>query len=129
MEDNVLERESEKENKTEDKSKLRVKQNVIRYFTATILMIFTAYMTPNFEPKSLPILFLVSFLILAVDYMMAVATGIHDNPIARGFVGFTSALILIYMAQFFVDGYYISVLSTLIAAAIYGVVDSFLPNK
>ena len=124
MDDNILENSVEKKG-----SKLRIKQNITRYVAASIILIITAYMAPNFETKSMPILFLVAFVILVLDYMMAVATGIHDNPIARGFVGFTSALILIYMTQFFVDGYYISVISTLIAAAIYGVVDSFLPNK
>jgi len=119
----------EKENVIEGINKTRLKQNVIRYITASVVLIVTAYMAPNFEMKSIPILFLVSFVILVIDYMMAVITGIHDNPVARGFVGFTSALILIYMTQFFVDGYYISVVSTVIAAAIYGIVDSYLPNK
>lgn len=47
----------------------------------------------------------------------------------RGIVGFTSAAIIIYMTQFFVDGYYISITSSLIAAAIYGIIDSMLPNE
>lgn len=123
--ENVL----EKDDKESGFSGLRVKQNIIRFIAATAILIVTAYMAPNFETKSIPILLLVAFVILILDYMMSVVTGIHDHPIARGFVGFTSALILIYMTQFFVDGYYISVLSTLIAAAIYGVVDSLLPNK
>ena len=60
---------------------------------------------------------------------MSVVTGIHDIPLGRGIVGFTSASIIIYITQFFVDGYYISITSSLIAAAIYGVIDYFLPNK
>lgn len=119
----------EKENVIEGINKTRLKQNIIRYVAASIVLIVTAYMAPNFQMKSIPILFLISLIILIIDYMMAVITGIHDNPVARGFVGFTSALILIYMTQFFVDGYYISVVSTIIAAAIYGVVDGYLPNK
>ncbi len=118
-----------KEHILEKINKTRLKQNVIRYIAATIILVITAYMSPNFETGSLFILFLISFVIVILDYMMSVVTGIHDNPTARGFVGFTSALILIYMTQFFVDGYYISIISTIIAAAIYGVIDSYLPNN
>lgn len=125
MDANIL----EKNDKKNIKISTRVKQNVIRFLAASIILVITAYMAPNFETKSMPILFLVAFVILILDYMMAVITGIHDNPTARGFVGFTSALILIYMTQFFVDGYYISIISTIIAATIYGVVDAYLPNK
>lgn len=60
---------------------------------------------------------------------MSIITGIHDVSLGRGLVGFTTAAIIIYITQFVVDGYYISITSSLIAAAIYGVIDSMLINK
>ena len=60
---------------------------------------------------------------------MAIITGIHDIPVGRGLVGFTSAAIVIYGSQFLISGYFISVTSTLIAAAIYGIIDAMLTNR
>ena len=58
---------------------------------------------------------------------MSIITGIHDIPLGRGIVGFTSAVVILYVTQFFVDGYYISILSSIVAAIIYGIIDTMLP--
>lgn len=108
---------------------LRLKQIAVRFLTSLSIFALTVFFTPNFEISSFSILILSSITIIILDYLMSVVTGIHDIPLGRGIVGFTSASIIIYITQFFVDGYYISITSSLIAAAIYGVIDYFLPNK
>ena len=108
---------------------LRLKQIAVRFLTSLSIFALTVFFTPNFEISSFSILILLSITIIILDYLMSVVTGIHDIPLGRGIVGFTSASIIIYITQFFVDGYYISITSSLIAAAIYGVIDYFLPNK
>ncbi|MDD3304047.1 MAG: phage holin family protein [Clostridia bacterium] len=108
---------------------LRISQMVIRLIASMSIFTITVFFTPNFNISSFPILVLSSFTITIFDYLMSVITGIHDMPLGRGFVGFTCAAIIIYITQFFVDGYYISIMSSLIAAAIYGVIDSLLPNR
>ena len=44
----------------------------------------------------------------------------------RGIVGFLCATIIIYLTGYIVAGYSISILSSLIAAAIYGFIDSLI---
>lgn len=108
---------------------LRISQMTIRFLTSLSIFAVTVFFTPNFTISSFPILILSAITIIIFDYLMSIVTGIHDIPLGRGFVGFTCAAIIIYITQFFVDGYYISVLSSFIAAAIYGIIDSLLPNK
>lgn len=108
---------------------LRIKQMIARFITSLSIFAVTVFFTPNFQISSFAILVLSAITIIILDYLMSVITGIHDIPLGRGLVGFTSAAIIIYVTQFFVDGYYISIISSLIAAAIYGVIDFFLPNK
>ena len=117
------------ENLNQNIDSLRISQMIIRFLASTSIFAITVFFTPNFQIQSFPILLLSSLTIILLDYLMSIVTGIHDIPLGRGFVGFTSATIIIYMSQFFVDGYYISVTSSIIAAAIYGVIDSMLPNK
>lgn len=108
---------------------LRLKQFSIRFLTSLSIFAVTVFFTPNFNVSSFSILILSSITVIILDYLMSIITGIHDIPLGRGFVGFTSAVIIIYATQFFVDGYYISILSSLIAATIYGVIDTMLPNE
>lgn len=109
--------------------KTRITSLILKYISATAILTATTIFTPNFKITSLPALFLSSFVIIILDYMMSIITGIHDSVIGRGIVGFVSAAIIIYMTQFIVPGYYISILSSLIAAAIYGTLNSFMPNE
>ena len=108
---------------------LRLKQLLIRYVTSISVFGITALFAPNFNFESFPILLLASLVIVLLDYIVATITGIHDSPTGRGIVGFVAATVIIYMAQFIVSGYYISILSSIIAALIYGVIDYFIPNE
>jgi len=108
---------------------LRIKQMIIRFITSISIFAVTVFFTPNFNLDSFPILILSSLCIIVIDYVISIITGIHDIPLGRGIVGFVAAAIIIYSTQYLVDGYYISVVSSLIAAAIYGLIDSMLPNK
>lgn len=109
--------------------KTRITELILKYISATAILTATTFFTPNFTISSLPSLFLSSFVIIILDYMMSIITGINDSSLGRGIVGFVSAAIIIYMTQFIVPGYYISMLSSLIAAAIYGTLNSFMPNE
>lgn len=108
---------------------LRLKQLIIRFITAIAVFGTTAFFAPNFNFESFPILILAAFTVVILDYMVATITGIHDSPFGRGIVGLVSASVIIYMTQFIVAGYYISILSSIIAALIYGVIDYFIPNE
>ncbi len=110
-------------------NKLRMKQMAIRFFSALIIFFATAYMAPNFNTESAPILVLCAFVTVVLDYLVATVTEIHDIPFGRLVVGFVSATLIIYMSQFIIRGYYISMMSSIIAAAIYGIIDYYLPNK
>lgn len=108
---------------------LRISQMLIRFLSSVSIFAVTVFFTPNFNLSSFPILIISSVAIIILDYIISIITGIHDMPLGRGLVGFTTAAIIIYSTQFIVDGYYISIISSLIAAAIYGVIDSMLPNN
>lgn len=108
---------------------LSLKHIFIRLFISLSIFVFTIYLTPNFYISNLYILFISAFFIIIVDYLISLISGIHDYPIGRGLVGFCSAVIIIYATQFFISGYSISVVSSLIAASIYSITDYLLENE
>ena len=54
--------------------------------------------------------------------------GIEASPFGRGIVGFVSAAIILYLTQFFVPGYSITILSAIIGAIVYGIVTYLIPG-
>ena len=102
---------------------------ILKYISISAILSVTTLFTPNFNISSFPVLLLSSLIIILLDYMISIICGVHDFPFGRGIIGFISAAIIIYMIQFFVSGYYISVFSSIIAAAIYGIIDGFIPNN
>ena len=111
------------------KDSLRIKQLTIRFISAIAILAITTYFTPNFNMSSFPYLVISAILIVILDYFVATITGIHDIPIYRAIVSLVACSVILYMTQFLVSGYYISIFSTLIAATIYGVIQFNLPNK
>jgi len=107
---------------------LRFKQLIIRYISALTILWITTYFTPNFNMSAFPGLLISAFMIILLDYLVATITGIHDIPIYRAIVSLVACAVILYMTQFLVSGYYISIFSTIIAATIYGVIQYNLPN-
>ena len=104
-------------------------QIFIRLITSLSIFTFTVFLTPNFNVANIYILFISAFFVMIVDYLVSTITGIHDYPIGRGIVGFFSCIVILYATQFFISGYYISIMSSIIASLIYCVIDFALPNK
>lgn len=111
------------------KNSLRFKQLLIRFLSAITILAITTYFTPNFNMDSFPYLIISAFMVVILDYFVATLTGIHDIPVYRAIVSIVACSVILYITQFFVSGYYISIFSTLIAASIYGVIQFNLPNK
>lgn len=108
---------------------LRLKQNLVRIITCISTFVFSVYITPNFNMASLPILLIASLFVVILDYFVATITNIHDYPLGRGIIGFLSSIVIVYSTQFFIAGFYISFLSSIIVALIYSVCDYCLPNR
>lgn len=124
-----MEKEQKKENNITELDKLRIKQLVLKYISSTSTLAITAIFTPNFNISSFPILLLSSLVIVILDYLLSLVTGVNDTIYGRGIISFIASAIIIYVTQFIIIGYYISIPSSLIAALIYATVSSFIPNE
>lgn len=107
----------------------RLKQNMIRIITSISVFFLSAYITPNIRADSLPNLIIASFFVVILDYLVSTITNIHDYPIGRGVIGFFSCIVIVFSTQFFIAGFYISFLSSIIVALVYSVCDFCLPNR
>ena len=116
-------------NKNNTLNSLRLKQLIIRFLSALAILILTSFFTINFNTSSYPKLVLSAISIVVLDYFVSTISGIHDIHIYRSIVGFVASTIIVYMTQFFVPGFYISIATAIIASLMYGIIQYFLPNK
>jgi len=47
----------------------------------------------------------------------------------KGITGFVLAAVIIYITQFFVAGYSVTLLGAVIGALVYGIIDAIIPGR
>ena len=104
-------------------------QIVGRFIAAVVVLAITAFFTPGFTIDNVWALAIAAIVLTAMDYIIVRFTGLHASPFGKGFVGFVLAVVTLYLTQYFVAGYSISWIASIIGALVYGVVDYFLPGN
>lgn len=104
-------------------------QIIGRFIAAVVVLAITAFFTPGFTIDNIWALGLAAIVLTAMDYIIVRFTGLHASPFGKGFVGFVLAVVTLYLTQYFVAGYSISWIASIIGALVYGVVDYFLPGN
>lgn len=104
-------------------------QIVGRLVTAAIVLAITAFFTPGFTINNIWSLAIAAIVLTVIDYLIVKFTGLDATPFGKGFVGFVLAAVTLYVTQYFVAGYSISLIAAIIGAVIYGVVDYIIPGN
>lgn len=104
-------------------------QVILRFVTSAVILAITAFFTPGFTINNIWALALAAVVLTVIDFLLVKFTGLHASAFGKGFVGFVLAAVVLYATQFFVAGYSISWIATMIGALIYGVVDYFIPEQ
>lgn len=104
-------------------------QIIGRLIAAAIILAITAFFTPGFQINNFWSLAVAAVVLTALDYLIIKFTGLHASPFGKGFVGFVLSVVILYVTQYFVAGYSISWVASIIGALIYGVIDYFIPGE
>jgi len=101
---------------------------IIRLIASAVVLAITAFLIPGFSISGVGSLIVAAVVLTIMDYLFVKLLGIEASPFGRGIVGFVSAALILYLTQFFVAGYSISVLSAVIGAIVYGIVTYLIPG-
>ena len=104
-------------------------QIVGRFIVAAIVLGITAFFTPGFSINNIWSLALATIVLSVMDYLIVKFTGLNTSAFGKGFVGFILAVITLYLTQYFVAGYSISWMASIIGALVYGVIDYIMPGE
>lgn len=102
---------------------------IVRFIVGAVVLAITAALTPGFSITSIWSLLLSALILSALDYLALRLLNVDASPFGRGFTGFIMAAVIIYITQFFVAGYSVSIWGSLLGALVYGVVDAIIPGR
>lgn len=102
---------------------------ILRVVVGAIVLAITAALTPGFAISNIWALIIGAIVLAALDYLATRFLGVNATPFGRGISGFIMAAIIIYITQFFVAGYAVSLWGAIIGALVYGIVDAIIPGR
>ncbi len=102
---------------------------LIRLVVGAIVLAITAALTPGFAITGIWPLLLGALVLALLDYVASRLIGIDATPFGRGITGFILAAVIIYVTQYFVAGFTVTVWGAIIGALVYGIVDLIIPGR
>ncbi|MDP3486663.1 MAG: phage holin family protein [Bacillota bacterium] len=100
---------------------------LIRFVVSAIVLWFTAMVIPGVS-ASLIGAFFAALVIAAIGWIAESLLGDGVSRQNRGFVGFVSAAIVIWLAAQIVPGFSVSIMGALLASFVIGLVDLLVPT-
>jgi len=102
---------------------------IIRFIVSALVLLFVSFLVPGFQVGGFLGALLAAVVIAVLGYIAESLFGKNVSPQSRGVVGFITAAVVIYLAQFIVPALEVSVLGALLAALVIGIVDAFVPTE
>lgn len=102
---------------------------ITRLVLSSVVLAITAFLTPGFSISGFFPLLMAALVISLLDMLAFRILGVDASPFGRGLTGFVIAVVIIYITNFIVPGYSVSLWGAIIGAAVYGLVSAILPGR
>lgn len=102
----------------------------IRFVVSALVLIVVSWLAPGFVVQGGFIGALIAAAVITVlGYVAEALLGDRISPQSRGLVGFLTAAVVIYLAQFIIPGLLtVTLVGALIAAFVIGIIDAVVPT-
>ena len=120
---------NERNRNDERKNEFNLGEMLLRVVITAIVIAIAAFFTPGFTIDGLGSVLLAAVVIGVLDYLIQKFTGIDASPFGRGIAGFLLTALILYLTQFVVRGFNISLWGAIIAALIIGIIDAIMPGR
>ena len=104
-------------------------RTVIRFIVSALVLLGLGFILPGFTMFGFGNALIAAVVIALLGLVIESFLGEEVSPQNRGLVGFITSALVIYLAQFVVQGMSVSLLGALLAALVIGVVDAFIPTE
>lgn len=103
---------------------------LVRFLVSAIVLLVVSWLIPGFSVAGFTGAVVAAIVIALLGWVVEKLLGEKVTPRSRGLVGFISAAVVIYLAQYIVPGSIsVSVLGALLASLVIGLIDIFIPTE
>jgi putative membrane protein len=103
---------------------------IVRFVVSALVLMLIGYLLPGITVSGFIGALIAAVVIALLGYAVEAILGDKISPRSRGLVGFITAAVVIYAAQFIVPNYLeVSLLGALLAAFVIGIIDAFVPTE
>jgi putative membrane protein len=103
---------------------------VVRFVVSALVLMVVGWLLPGITVAGFTGALIAAVVIAALGYLVELILGERISPRSRGLVGFVTAAVVIYLAQFIIPTYLsVSLLGSLLAAFVLGLIDAFVPTE
>ncbi|MCL4425173.1 MAG: phage holin family protein [Firmicutes bacterium] len=102
---------------------------IVRFIVSALVLLFVGFLVPGFAIAGFWNALLAAVVIAVIGFLVESIIGKKVSPQSRGVVGFITAAVVIYAAQFFVPTMRVSIFGALLASLVIGIIDAFVPTE
>ena len=103
---------------------------VVRFVVSALVLMAVGWLLPGIKVNGFVGALIAAAVIAILGYVVELILGDKISPRSRGIVGFITAAVVIYVAQFIVPAYLsVSLIGSLLAAFVIGLIDAFVPTE
>lgn len=102
---------------------------IVRFVVSAIVLMLVSWLLPGFAALNFVQALIAAVAIAVIAFVVESLFGRRVSPQNRGLVGFITAAVVIYLAQFLVPGMTVTFIGAALAAVIIGIVDLFVPTE
>jgi putative membrane protein len=103
---------------------------LIRFLVSAIVLLVVSWLVPGFTVAGFTGAVIAAIVIALLGWVVEKLLGDKVTPRSRGLVGFISAAVVIYLAQYIVPGSIsVSIFGALLASLVIGLIDIFVPTE
>ena len=103
---------------------------VVRFVVSALVLMLVGYFLPGIKVAGFVGALIAAIVIAVLGWGIEQLLGKDISPRSRGVVGFITAAVVIYLAQFIIPSYLsVSILGSLLAAFVIGLIDAFVPTE
>ena len=103
---------------------------IVRFIVSALVLLIVSWLLPGISVAGFTGALLAAVVIAVLGWAAEKLMGKRVSPQARGFVGFLTAAVVIYLTQFILPGFMsVSVIGALLASLVIGLVDAIVPTE
>ncbi len=102
---------------------------IIRFVVSALVIMFIGFLLPGVQVANFTTALITALVIAALGWLAEALLGDRISPRSRGWVGFFTAAVVIYITGMLVPGFKVGVIGALLASFVIGLIDAIVPTE